>query len=60
MPKGGKSQFSRGKYPRIAKPFSKIKKKSATKEISIYIEEIRAKLDYLNAKKQKIHAPIVP
>jgi hypothetical protein len=33
-PKGGK-QVSGGKYPRIEKPFSKIKKRPDTKEISI-------------------------
>jgi hypothetical protein len=39
-----KEQFSGGKYPRIEKPFSKIKKRPDTKEISIKIKEIRAKL----------------
>ncbi len=33
--KGEKSQFSGGKYPRIKKPFSKIKKRPDTKEIHI-------------------------
>jgi hypothetical protein len=44
LPKGKKSQFSGGKYLRIEKPFSEIKKRPDTKEISIYIKEIRAKL----------------
>jgi hypothetical protein len=34
MPKGGKSQFSGGKYPRIKKPFSKVEKRPDTEEIS--------------------------
>jgi hypothetical protein len=33
-PKGGKSQFSGEKYPRIEKPFSKIKERPDIKEIS--------------------------
>jgi hypothetical protein len=35
LPKGGKSQISGVKYPRIKKPFSKIEKKLDTEEISI-------------------------
>jgi hypothetical protein len=42
--RGRKSRFSGGKYPWIKKPFSKIEKRPDTKEISTYIEEIRAKL----------------
>jgi hypothetical protein len=34
LPKGGKNQVSGGKYPRIEKPFSKIKKRPDTVEIS--------------------------
>jgi hypothetical protein len=35
LPKGRKSRFSGGKYPRIEKPFSKIEKRPDTKEISV-------------------------
>ncbi len=34
MPKGGKSQFSGGKYPRIKKPFSKIEKGRIPKKLA--------------------------
>jgi hypothetical protein len=50
LPKGGKSHISGGKYPRIEKAFSKIKKRPDIEEFSTLIKEIRAKLHYFNAK----------
>jgi hypothetical protein len=58
--KGGKCWFSGGKFLRTKKPFSEIKKRLDTKEINDEIKEVRAKLHYLRAKKQKRHAQIAP
>ena len=53
MPKGGKSQFSGGKYPRIKKPFSKIKKRPDTKEISCKSKKLELNCTNLKLNSKK-------
>jgi hypothetical protein len=53
LPKGRKSQFSGGKYPRIEKPFSKIKKRPDTKEIASKSKKLELNCTNLKLNSKK-------
>ncbi len=53
MPKGGKSQFSGGKYLQIKKPFSKIEKRPDTKEKASKLKKLELNCTNLELNSKK-------
>jgi hypothetical protein len=53
LPKGGKSQFSGGKYLQIKKPFSKIEKRPDTKEKASKLKKLELNCTNLELNSKK-------
>ncbi len=56
MPKGRKCQFPGGKYPRIEKPFSEIKKRPKTKKLASKSKKLELNCTNLTLNSKKTHS----